>query len=50
MEPILIGYLDYTAIDYNLVKEAVIMMFTNQFSQNLIEKLIKKVNSIENRI
>jgi hypothetical protein len=26
-----------------LVKEAVIMMFTNQFSQNLIEKLIKKV-------
>ena len=42
LEPILMGYLDNYAIDYNLVKEAVINLFSNQISQNLIDKLIRK--------
>ena len=42
LEPLLIGYLDNKNIDYNLVKECVVNMFTNQISQNLINKLIKK--------
>lgn len=42
MEPILIGYLDSNNIDYNLVKEAVTNLFSNQFSQNLIDKLLKR--------
>jgi hypothetical protein len=42
LEPILIGYLDDPQLDYNLVKEAVTNLFTNQFSQNLIDKFLKK--------
>ena len=42
LEPILIGYLDDININYNLVKECVVNMFTNQVSKNLIKKLIKK--------
>jgi hypothetical protein len=44
LEPIMVGYLDTTdnMIDYNLVKDCVSNMFTNQFSQNLINKLLKK--------
>ena len=42
LEPVLIGYLDTPEIDYNLLKEAVVNMFSNQLSQNLIDKLLKK--------
>ena len=42
LEPILIGYLDSPNIDYNLVNQCVINMFTNQISQNLIDKFINK--------
>jgi len=42
LEPILLGYLNKNNIDYNLVKEAVTNLYTNQFSQNLIDKLLKK--------
>ena len=42
LEPILIGYLNRSNIDYNLIKEAVTNLYTNQFSQNLIDKLLKK--------
>jgi hypothetical protein len=42
LEPLLIGYLDSYNIDYNLVKEAVVNLFSNQISQHLIDKLIKK--------
>ena len=42
LEPILIGYLDSPNIDYDLVKQCVINMFTNQISQKLIDKLINK--------
>ena len=42
LEPILIGYLDDPNINYNLVREGVVNMFTNQISKNLIQKLIKK--------
>lgn len=42
MEPILIGYLDEINIDYNLVRECVVNMFTNQISQHLINKFISK--------
>jgi hypothetical protein len=42
LEPILVGYLDSTSLDYNLVKEAITNMFSNQISQNLVDKLIKK--------
>ena len=42
LEPLLIGYLDYDNINYDLLRECVINMFTNQLSQNLIDKLIKK--------
>lgn len=42
LEPILIGYLNKSNIDYNLIKEAVTNLYTNQFSQNLIDKLLKK--------
>lgn len=45
LEPILIGYLDDININYNLVKECVVNMFTNQISKNLIQKLIK--NNLE---
>lgn len=41
LEPILIGYLNKSNIDYNLIKEAVTNLYTNQFSQNLIDKLLK---------
>lgn len=41
LEPILIGYLDDININYNLVRECVVNMFTNQISKNLIKKLIK---------
>ena len=40
LEPILIGYLDSPNIDINLVKFCVVNMFTNQVSQNLIDKFI----------
>lgn len=42
LEPILIGYLDKNIVDFNLIKEAVTNLYTNQFSQNLIDKLLKK--------
>ena len=42
LEPILIGYLNKSNINYNLIKEAVTNLYTNQFSQNLIDKLLKK--------
>ena len=42
LEPILIGYLDDININYNLVRECVVNLFTNQISKNLIQKLIKK--------
>jgi hypothetical protein len=42
LEPILIGYLNQNIIDFNLIKEAVTNLYTNQFSNNLVEKLIKK--------
>ena len=42
LEPILIGYLDDLNINYNLVRECVVNMFTNQISKNLIQKLMKK--------
>jgi hypothetical protein len=42
LEPILIGYLNQNIIDFNLIKEAVTNLYTNQFSNNLIEKLLKR--------
>ena len=39
LEPILIGYLDNRNLDYNIVKECVINMFTNQVSEFFINKL-----------
>ena len=42
LEPILIGYLDDLNINYNLVRECVVNMFTNQVSKNFVLKLIKK--------
>jgi len=42
LEPILVGYLNKSVIDFNLIKEAVTNLYTNQFSNNLIEKLLKK--------
>ena len=42
LEPILIGYLDSTNINYDLVRQCVLNLFTNQISQYLIEKLINK--------
>jgi hypothetical protein len=36
----LIGYLNQNIIDFNLIKEAVTNLYTNQFSNNLIEKLL----------
>ena len=42
LEPILIGYLDSPHIDYNLIRECVVNMFTNQISQNLVDKFIAK--------
>ena len=42
LEPLLIGYLDDKNINYNLVRECVVNLFTNQISNNLIKKLIKK--------
>ena len=42
LEPILIGYLDDLNINYNLVRECVVNLFTNQISKNLIQKLMKK--------
>ena len=42
LELILIGYLDYNDMDYNIVKEAVINLFTNQLSDSLINKFLKK--------
>ena len=42
LEPILIGYLDSPNINYDLVKQCVINMFTNQISHYLIDKLISK--------
>lgn len=42
LEPVLIGYLNKTMVDFNLIKEAVTNLYTNQFSQNLIDKLLKK--------
>jgi WD40 repeat protein len=42
LEPILVGYLDSNSIDYHLVKEAITNMFSNQISQHLIDKLIKR--------
>ena len=42
LEPILIGYLDETTINYDLLRECVTNLFTNQISKNLIKKLIKK--------
>ena len=41
IEPILIGYLDCKDIDFNLVRECVVNMFTNQISEFLIDKFIK---------
>ena len=42
LEPILIGYLDENNINYDLLRECVVNLFTNQISKNLINKLIKK--------
>jgi len=42
LEPILIGYLDSPNINYDLVKQCVVNMFTNQISQKFIDKLINK--------
>ena len=42
LEPILIGYLDDTNINYDLLRECVVNLFTNQISKYLIKKLIKK--------
>lgn len=42
LEMILIGYLDSSHIDYNLVRECVVNLFTNQISQHLIDKFIAK--------
>ena len=42
LEPILIGYLDSPNINYDLVKHCVVTMFTNQISQNLIDKFINR--------
>ena len=42
LEPILIGYLDDENINYNLLREGVVNLFTNQISNHLIKKLIKK--------
>ena len=42
LEPILIGYLDSPNINYDLVKQCVVNMFTNQISQHLIDKFINK--------
>lgn len=42
LEPILIGYLDSPNINYDLLKQCVVNMFTNQISQHLIDKLISK--------
>jgi hypothetical protein len=42
LEPILMGYLDDANINYNLVRECVVNMFTNQISKNLVKKLMKK--------
>lgn len=42
LEPILIGYLNKNVIDFNLIKEAVTNLYTNQFSNHLIDKLLKK--------
>jgi hypothetical protein len=42
LEPILIGYLDDININYDLLRECVVNLFTNQISKNLINKLIKK--------
>lgn len=42
LEPLLIGYLDSPNINYDLLKQAVVTMFTNQVSQNLIDKLINR--------
>jgi hypothetical protein len=42
LEPLLIGYLDSPNINYDLLKQAVVTMFTNQISQNLIDKLINR--------
>ena len=41
LEPILIGYLDSKSIDFNLVRECVVNMFTNQISEFLIDKFVK---------
>ena len=41
LEPLLIGYMDSPNVDWALVKEAVQNLFTNQISQNLVEKLLK---------
>ena len=42
LEPILMGYLDSPNINYDLLKQAVVTMFTNQVSQNLIDKFINR--------
>ena len=42
LEPILIGYLDSPNINYDLLKHGVVTMFTNQVSQNLIDKFISR--------
>jgi len=42
IEPVLIGYLDNQTIDYNILREAIVNLFSNQLSQNLIDKLLKR--------
>jgi hypothetical protein len=42
LEPIMIGYLDSPNVNYELVKYAVVMMFTNQVSPHLIDKFINR--------
>ena len=42
LEPILIGYLDSPNINYDLVKHCVVIMFTNQISHHLVDKLISR--------
>lgn len=42
LEIILIGYLDYSNKDYNLIKDAVYYLSTNQISDILIKKLTSK--------
>ena len=42
LEPILVGYLDENNINYDLLRECVVNLYTNQLSKNLINKLIKK--------